>query len=282
MIEPFFQGIPPTDAQVKRMQPERNPEHPRAAMVLRKALGEGRQARGPAPPALHGRRRCRACSREKTFRRKWCCGTEEEKRIDQLDVHEKAYVSTKLGTCWCSANFDDKDLARQNALGPYRRWYTRNDLLLVAPAVEAGQEHAFPDMDAVQQHYNVILAPETAAPAPAPQDKSPGAEQPTESRRSDRLKELNAIPTGGGSVVSVSPSHALTGAPLVGGGLAPSPVASIVSVSSVRSIPVSAPSSSVESAAACYRRITGAPAVPPYAAGTCAGAAPPAARPRAL
>ena len=28
MIEPFFQGIPPTDAQVERMQPDRNPEHP--------------------------------------------------------------------------------------------------------------------------------------------------------------------------------------------------------------------------------------------------------------
>ncbi len=275
MIEPFFQGIPPTDAQVERMQPDRNPEHPRAAMVLRKALGGGggneyHQHYTDAADA-------ETLKAEKTFSAKGSGTEETHRRDDQLDVHEKAYVSTKLGTCWCSANFDDKDLARQNALGPYRRWYTRNDLLLVAPAVEAGQEHAFPDLDAVQQHYSVILAPETAAPAPAPQDRSPAPAKRKSLQRRVKKKK------GGGSVVSVSPSHALTGAPLVGGGLAPSPVASIVSVSSVRSIPVSAPPSSVASAAACYRRITGAPAVPPYAAGACAGAAaPPAARPRAL
>ena len=129
MIEPLFEGTYPTEKQVKQMEPDANPEHPRAAMVL-KALGGGgnKHAAQPHQHYVTAKEAGVLKGESKEEMVLW------EGKDDQLDdTRETAWVGKELTQCWCSANFDHGDLAAQNALSPYRRWYTRNDLLLVAP-----------------------------------------------------------------------------------------------------------------------------------------------------
>ena len=139
----------------------------------------------------------------------------------------------------------------------------------------AGQEHHFPDMDAVPQHYRVILGEETTRhAAKKPEEGGSGS---SADRRSERTRTQNKllnvkryggstsnldgttnVQGGGTSVVSVplsttssSWAPALTGAPLV---MAPS-------IAPPPPPPSAAPPSSV-----AYR-LTGAPSVPAYVTG---------------